>query len=724
MSLLSMVISSYFIYTVTSFIVARFIFFSLRQYDIKGPIVDIPMEILLDPSVGYDVKDKIEETNSIRRSISGSWIRATFMFGLWSAILAFSLAEDAMPSWTAAPFALPGGYALAVAVYNVRKRLRGNVPARSGTSRMQPWADRGRYRDTALDPFAPYAGRGEECGSRVELVPGEEQCSGDLRSQSANPVSSLKDLDQRLPHFSDMSAFHDNWEGMNHVRDTSDKRPPLPIASYCVTLIDANLNATVEIENALRRTFGSVQVRRRSQRSSSGTTTSPQAPRNLWDLVEIRREKSVAAVSYPLKQVHAIVLSQERASNLTEAEKAVIRSATSPATCRAYVAPSWEAQSAGKIPFDSYVQRGAAEDASILAGEILEFFAEADKLNRHWTRCAVRDAICLPAFGVLQILWPPSYAAAALHVSNAVAALVGYGLWLKEFSNPFLMSILTFFGVFFVVHCLFAAARNVLFAVRILHPPRLSFLPSTSLVGVVVATVAWSIAATDGSSLRVLASTVLAVGAYNFYLYARRLQSECNSLPEIAKDMANSDLRTGMLQSARKWGLGPSHLPFFPYRSKKLFISYMRRSAWSSETAESIHEWAKANGYDVFWDRFSIAPGVLWQKYLLRACGECAWFIAVLDHEAPETEWVLAESWHAAAQRKNVGKPNILLVVRDADGRQKLRSTPYGYIYWDVLEPCPSLRIGAGILSCDGGKLSKERISQVLNEVRPMCLLQ
>jgi hypothetical protein len=154
-----------------------------------------------------------------------------------------------------------------------------------------------------------------------------------------------------------------------------------------------------------------------------------------------------------------------------------------------------------------------------------------------------------------------------------------------------------------------------------------------------------------------------------------------------------------------------------------MFISYMHGSQWSSETAALAHQWASGHGFEVFLDLSTIPSGTLWRQSLLRAISECGFFVGVIDGDAAATEWVLAESAYAASLRMSIGKPRILLVVRNVQRIAQDQQNPFHVTYLDVFQLPTARCYGAGILSADHGMLTAEGFLHALEEVQPMCLL-
>lgn len=440
---------------------------------------------------------------------------------------------------------------------------------------------------------------------------------------------------------------------------------------------------------------------------------------------ETTRAPSAAASSYPAEIVHAIVFTPAGLAAAAPADVDAVRSATRLGTCRVYLlAPVGSLPQSGVGPIDDFIQRTLTHTAGAVADQVIAFFQEADDLNRRSTLLDLRDRTCLNTYQALKLFWPLSYFCAALHILNSAALWAGHSLRPGALANPYLVTAATFFGVFFVVHAIYVIFRNALFGTRVAKRLGFGFAWHAGALGMAAVATAYSIAAVDKSTTRIIISSVLAVGAYLGYLYARRIRAECTSVSELQVTMADANRRSEVLKAIGDRRLGSHAFPLLPFRSKALFISYMHGSAWSSETADLIHRWTVERGLGVFLDRSSIPSGTLWRQSLLRFMSECGYFVAVLDGEAAATEWVLAESAYAATLRKSIGKPRILLVVRNAAGLSGLQRGPFGTLYRDLFElrsgSCP----GAAILVAEQSELSPELILRAIEEVQPMCLLQ
>ena len=483
---------------------------------------------------------------------------------------------------------------------------------------------------------------------------------------------------------------------MNH----SDAYLRLSYAPFCVTVVGSNPAESVYLETALRRVRGSLPF-------------------------AIRRVSSVACSTFPVDTIHAIVFTPTSLAQAMPVDVETVRSATKPGTCRVYlfVGPGASPPSSVSL-LDEFIQRTPTHGSESIAEQIVAFFREADDLNRHSTLLAFRDFTCLFVYSFLKILWPLSYIFAVLHVLNTAATIVGRGPWPGVLVNPHVVPAATFFGAFFIVHCIFVVVRNALFAMLIVKRIDGGFVMGAGAFCLFSVATARSISIVDGSTLRILASTILAAAAYLIYMYASRIRVECTSLSQLQAAMADARRRVEVLNSIGRQPLGSGAFPFFPFRSKSLFISYMHGSKWSSETAALIHRSTSEHGLEVFLDRSTIPSGALWRKFLLRAISECGCFIAVLDGDAAATDWVLAESAYAALLRKSIGKPRILLVVWNAERIARDQQNPFRVIYNDVFYLPPELCDGAAILPADHGELTAEVILRAIEQVRPMGLLR
>ena len=469
--------------------------------------------------------------------------------------------------------------------------------------------------------------------------------------------------------------------------------------TFTVTLIDGTAGDLGNLERALRQAGGSLRF-------------------------AIRHKARPVASSFPLAAVHAIVFTPNSLARATAADVDVIRSAMKPGTCRVYLlVPNGIPPPTGGSPLEDFVQRTNAYGVDAVAEHIIAFFRDADDLNRRSTLFALRDVTFLGAYRVLTVLWPLSYVLAIFHIINALAVLAGRGPWPSTLASRYVVPGATFLGAFFIVHCVFVILRNALFATRIVKRPSSGFALRAGALGLAAAATARSIAALDGSPLRVIVSMVLAAGAYLLYMYARRIRAECASLSQLQTAIADPRRRTELLNSIGRQPLTSGAFPFLPCRSRSLFVSYMHGSVWSSQTADFIQRITARVGFHVWMDQSSIPSGSLWRQYLLQALSECGFFIAVLDSHAAATEWVLAESAYAALLRKSIGKPRILLVVRNAEGLSRLQKGPFGVIYRDVFQLPSELCRGAGILVVGEDGLTVELFHVALQEVRPMCLL-
>ncbi|MFZ4802651.1 MAG: toll/interleukin-1 receptor domain-containing protein [Chlorobium sp.] len=440
----------------------------------------------------------------------------------------------------------------------------------------------------------------------------------------------------------------------------------------------------------------------------------------------IRREEAVSGTSFSVRVIHAIVFSLIGLENVTDADVNIIRSATKLGTCRVYLAvETGSASSIGVSLLDDFIQTSSVHGFDALAKQIITFFREADDLNRRNMFPAFRDRICLFALKFLNLLLPVSHLFAGLHFFY-LAILFAESESL--FSIPIIQYFLptsTFFGFYFIVHYLYVFVQNGL--VQVLINKRINlglFALNASCYGFAVVAVFYSIVTSEQQNiLRIYISAVLSVIVYTFYMHAYRIRSECTSVSFIHSALSDSLRRIDMLNSIGRQSLNSSSFPLFPFRSRSIFISYMRGSQWSSGTAVHIHKWATKDGRDVFIDLSAIPTGGLWRQFLLRGISECGYFVVLIDGNFTASEWVLAESAYAAQLRKKIGKPRILLVVRNVQGIAKDQQNPFHIIYRDMFQGSLAHCYGIRILSVDIEELTAELFWQALEGIQPMSLL-
>lgn len=113
------------IYFFVSIILAIFFFRGLWRYDEPKPKYRGFEEAFLNSNMGFDEKLNTMHAFGIRRMLSGSWFRAIYMFFLWISIPLFILPLGSYSYLIPILLAMPGGFALAISVYNFRKKIRG-----------------------------------------------------------------------------------------------------------------------------------------------------------------------------------------------------------------------------------------------------------------------------------------------------------------------------------------------------------------------------------------------------------------------------------------------------------------------------------------------------------------------------------------------------------------------------------------------------------------------
>ena len=113
------------IYFFVSIILAIFFFRGLWRYDGPKPNNRVLGRFYYNSNVGFDEKLNAMHAFGIRRILSGSWFRVIYMFFLWLSIPVFILPLGPYSAFIPILLAMPGGFALAISVYNFRKTIRG-----------------------------------------------------------------------------------------------------------------------------------------------------------------------------------------------------------------------------------------------------------------------------------------------------------------------------------------------------------------------------------------------------------------------------------------------------------------------------------------------------------------------------------------------------------------------------------------------------------------------
>jgi hypothetical protein len=113
------------IYFIISILLAIFFFRGFWRYDGPRPDEGNLIEFYFNRNVGYDDKFNTMHTMGIRRMLSGSWFRAIYMFLFWLFIPVFILPFGQYSTFIPIFLAMPGGFALAISIYNFRKKIRG-----------------------------------------------------------------------------------------------------------------------------------------------------------------------------------------------------------------------------------------------------------------------------------------------------------------------------------------------------------------------------------------------------------------------------------------------------------------------------------------------------------------------------------------------------------------------------------------------------------------------
>ena len=471
------------------------------------------------------------------------------------------------------------------------------------------------------------------------------------------------------------------------------------LESFCVTLINFGLSEEIDFKERL------INI-------------------DKYFKLMVRSVKNVSDTIFEDSLVHAVVLNYDSLKSISDEDESVIRSASKLGTCRIYcVVQNDSVYSYESSRLDDFIQRTSQNSSETIAKEIISFFKEADQLNRRSTFLAFRDAMCLNAYKILKILWTVSYISTAFLFLNAVTTFMGYRIDQGFLLYKYSILPLTFFGIFFVIHSIITILRNWLFGLHIARKFNFEFVIGVSGYLVAIVVITYSILIIEQNFILLCFFLMLNIGLYNFYMYSRRIRAELTSISGLHTKMAEKVRQFDALKNIGKEPFTPSSFPWFSFNSKTLFISYMHSSRWSSETAALTHKWASENGYRVFLDRSTIPSGTLWRKYLLQSISECVFFVTIIDGDAEATEWVLAESAYAALLRKNIGKPRILLVIKNIQKITQDKQNPFHLNYLDLFEMPNEYSYGACILSTDNEVLSAEQFLLAMREIRPMSLL-
>ena len=431
------------------------------------------------------------------------------------------------------------------------------------------------------------------------------------------------------------------------------------------------------------------------------------------DLVEAA---SITDAAFPKPIVHAVVLSPAVLRTVGPEQEQVIRTATGWGTFRLYLLG--EPPPRG-LRWDDFVQRTPAQDVTRLAHTILAFFDQADSMNRLGLVRGFRDFACKGLYRPLSLFWPASYLCLGALLVGAGLHAAGYSLLWEMPGHPVIAVVLSCGVAFFLAHYLTTALRNLALVVFVLRRmPRPSFFLPLFALGTLAGGALWA-----GCGLGYGGQIALwfapALGLRALYLYCLRIRTELSSLSQIQRLLeANGPRASELLDIGRK-PISSSAIPLRAHRAREVFISYMHRSDWSVRTAGECHAHLTAAGYPVFFDRSTIEAGTLWRMQLMRGLSECGLFIAVLDSEAEVTLWVLSESVYAATLRKKLGKPRILLALRDP---ARLARGPFGRIYQDLFTLPEAHHPGIHLLEVPPEGLSRERLQAALHRIRPLCI--
>ena len=148
----------------------------------------------------------------------------------------------------------------------------------------------------------------------------------------------------------------------------------------CVTFVGCTDAERSTLEDSLHRVGGSLRYQ-----TMSGSTAS--------------------SVSLPANEIHAVVFSPTSLPRSTAEEVETIRAAMALGTCRAFLVAFGNAAVESRTNIlDEFIQETSDNSVNAVAQEIIDFFGEADAINRVSTYRGVRDAACLKLYPILALL--------------------------------------------------------------------------------------------------------------------------------------------------------------------------------------------------------------------------------------------------------------------------------------------------------------------------------
>jgi hypothetical protein len=440
--------------------------------------------------------------------------------------------------------------------------------------------------------------------------------------------------------------------------------------------------------------------------------------------VEVAMAPNADSTVFPLKIVHGIVFTPQSLIQTRAAGVKTVRHAMQPGTCRVYLfIPEGVEAPHENSPLDDFVQRTARHDSSMVAATIVNFFEEASDLNRRSTILALRDRACLLAHAPLGLLWPVSYVFAALHIINSIGTAFRHPFWPAFLNIDPLAAVIDFLSLYFVLHCIHVLLRNSLFGLRIRRSFDLRFIIIAVADCAAIIGVLYSMEVLGHIRTASLALIAFAVVLQYFYLFTHRICTECTSLSGLHDRISDPASREQVLDNIGNNRLTTYTFPVLRHHQQDVFISYMHNSGWSSEKARTIYDFFRNTGRKTFLDSSTIPAGALWRKHLLASVSECGYFIAVLDGEVATTDWVLAESAYAALLRKKLGKPNIILVIKNAYSLEVLLHGEFGMIYKDVFQLPLSSQYGVAIVGSSRDEFSAQVLFEAMKNIRSASLL-
>lgn len=442
--------------------------------------------------------------------------------------------------------------------------------------------------------------------------------------------------------------------------------------------------------------------------------------------------------SFPLYTNNVIIFTCDGIEKLTKKAAKFLREFAEKVICRIYFIDFGNPISKDKLELiEEYIQRNKDHNLSMISDKVIQFLKECKDLAWLNNKLGIRDIICLWSFKFLKWFFLISYGVALIY---AIIIIYPYfsdstPFWTDLLSNPYVVTMGTFFGLFFCAHAIITIIRNSIFYNVVGKRVNLEFFIGIIFFMFATGLVFYSVIQIDKSYNRILISSGLAFFLHWFYVYSLKIRAECTSLSQIQNNISERNdgfhKREELAKIIGDYPLMSSAFPLFEKKSRNIYLSNMHKSDWSYNEAGKLHDELESiikknknskKKNDVFLDRSSIEQGELWRRYLLRRLSECTEFVALLDGDYTEkSEWAFAESAYAVQLRKTIGKPKILLVFENEESLNKVRNSTLGKLYRDIFEIDNDSQLGSGILTKK--ELTALDIIKALENIKPMQLL-